>query len=722
MPKLNSTEILGDLRVTNDATVDATLTTNSLSVEGNILLTGDATTTNQGRLIDFTGFDKEGTTDFSDRAFIQHTTNTGGHTGSVLLISSQNDSTDGIAFATNGSSYLKHNSNNIFTDAYHPNADKWTTARTLSLTGDVTGSVSWDGSGNASLTTTVANNSHEHSQLYENSTITYGASYLQWMDQSGTGGSGGNGAAPRNPANGWYHNLIMNHANSTGYYSQISTGLNTSDIYFTRVQGGVAKDWQRIFADDYHPNADKWTTARTLSLTGDVTGSVSWDGSANASITTTVVNDSHNHDHSDGNFTVNGGLIVEGSIDSGGTDYGYYQSAGTNIILKGDGSGRSGLFFESEKNGTNINDPSDYGFIQFHAYGYGNNSGEANGLYIGVANDSTDGLVLQTPYNGGAKIGYKNATTGTGLTTETIASREWVNSQGFLTSETGDIQGVTAGDGLTGGGTSGTVTLNVGAGTGISVAADTVGIANTFSPRTATELGSSQNLNDLLSSSTGFYYQAANADTTGNNYPSGEAGSLLVQKSAGSVTQTYITYNSSPKVYVRTYYTSWGSWQRVFLDNYHPNADKWTTARTITLGGDLSGSVSLDGSANVTLTAAVANDSHSHSNYVATSGDSMTGNLQMDYEGNTLADRGSHGILFQGYTAAPLNSTYTRELYMDDQSDLKFGTETIFHTGNDGSGSGLDADKTDGKHIWVGTLTQYNAITTKDSNTIYFIT
>ena len=52
--------------------------------------------------------------------------------------------------------------------------------------------------------------------------------------------------------------------------------------------------------------------------------------------------------------------------------------------------------------------------------------------------------------------------------------------------------------------------------------------------------------------------------------------------------------------------------QRVFADNYHPNADTWTTARTITLGGDLTGNVSINGSANVTLTAAVVDDSHNH--------------------------------------------------------------------------------------------------------------
>ena len=39
----------------------------------------------------------------------------------------------------------------------------------------------------------------------------------------------------------------------------------------------------------------------------------------------------------------------------------------------------------------------------------------------------------------------------------------------------------------------------------------------------------------------------------------------------------------------------------------------WTTARTITLNGDVSGSVSIDGSSNVTMTTVVDNDSHNHS-------------------------------------------------------------------------------------------------------------
>ena len=92
----------------------------SINVHGNILLTGAATTTNQSRTIDFTGFDKEGTTDPSDRAYIRHTVNTGGHAGSVLVISSQNDVGDGIAFSTHASSLLRHNGNAIFSTGHKP--------------------------------------------------------------------------------------------------------------------------------------------------------------------------------------------------------------------------------------------------------------------------------------------------------------------------------------------------------------------------------------------------------------------------------------------------------------------------------------------------------------------------------------------------------------------------------------------------------------------------
>jgi len=73
---------------------------------------------------------------------------------------------------------------------------------------------------------------------------------------------------------------------------------NGTGAVFNFFGDGVSRN-ATISAEQFDGNAataTKWTNARTLSLTGDVTGSTSFDGSNNASITVSVLNDSHTHD------------------------------------------------------------------------------------------------------------------------------------------------------------------------------------------------------------------------------------------------------------------------------------------------------------------------------------------------------------------------------------------------------------------------------------------
>ena len=219
---------------------------------------------------------------------------------------------------------------------------------TLTLTGDVTGTATFTNLGNATLTTVVANNSHQHSTLYENSTIDYGASQLQWTDLSGTGGTGADGSTPKNPTSDWYHHIITNHANNSGYYYDLSLPFHQDELFFRRVTAGVQGSFRKVWHDGNDGSGsgldadllDGQHASAFLTPTGDgsqLTGISGFSFPTQASLSTgTIVQNT------------NGGYQSL-YLGSGGAGWYYFQDFTTGCLLlnvsgwKNDSSNNDGL-------------------------------------------------------------------------------------------------------------------------------------------------------------------------------------------------------------------------------------------------------------------------------------------------------------------------------------------------------------------------------------------
>lgn len=132
-------------------------------------------------------------------------------------------------------------------------ADKLKTARTIALSGDVTGSVSFDGSANKTISATLAN-----SGVTANS---YGPS------------------ANSSPAHGESFVIPEITVDAKGRVTSATERTITLPSAASSVTGNAG-------------TADKLKTARTISLNGGATGSTTFDGSADATINVTALDGS----------------------------------------------------------------------------------------------------------------------------------------------------------------------------------------------------------------------------------------------------------------------------------------------------------------------------------------------------------------------------------------------------------------------------------------------
>ena len=107
------------------------------------------------------------------------------------------------------------------------------------------------------------------------------------------------------------------------------------------------------------------------------------------------------------------------------------------------------------------------------------------------------------------------------------------------------------------------------------------------------------------------------------------------------------------------------------------NASQLLNARDISLSGDVTGTVSFNGSADADIVATVVNDSHTHdTRYVQLTGDTMTGTLNVptvDLGDWTITESGGSLIFqYQGTTKFSMNTSGTMSVANDVETDATF--------------------------------------------------
>ena len=160
---------------------------------------------------------------------------------------------------------------------------------TANLTGNVTGNVTSTGANTMASLTTTGNVVVGGDLTVSGTTTTVNTETINLADNQIVLNSNEAGTPTQN---GGIEIERGTSANKTLVWNE------TTDKWTVGSETFVAATFEGNLTGDVTGNADTATTlatARTISLTGDVSGSTSFDGSGNVSITATVADDSHNH-------------------------------------------------------------------------------------------------------------------------------------------------------------------------------------------------------------------------------------------------------------------------------------------------------------------------------------------------------------------------------------------------------------------------------------------
>lgn len=128
-------------------------------------------------------------------------------------------------------------------------------------------------------------------------------------------------------------------------------------------------------------------------------------------------------------------------------------------------------------------------------------------------------------------------------------------------------------------------------------------------------------------------------------------GATVASSTSGySWTSGTYSYSAAPRTTQGNYYDGFDGYTLAYISGNVASASKWQTARTITLTGAVTGSVSIDGTGNVSLatTYQAANIGNLDARYVNVTGDTVTGTL--NYNNRLYVSNVGHIVPYSTYT------------------------------------------------------------------------
>jgi len=117
-------------------------------------------------------------------------------------------------------------------------ATKFSSARTIKLTGDTTGSTSADGSSGWSIATTTKRLSANNELTYGNSNAWNGINYFNHSSYPSTTVKTNDAPTGTSNSKVWWHILRCNHNNNAGYYTDLAIPFNANSLYYKRINNG----------------------------------------------------------------------------------------------------------------------------------------------------------------------------------------------------------------------------------------------------------------------------------------------------------------------------------------------------------------------------------------------------------------------------------------------------------------------------------------------------